>query len=189
MARRGRSGLALGLPVIGLLALMWLSEFVDQATPLDLDYYGIRPRTLGGLLGIPLAPLLHGSFAHLVANAGAFLILGLTIAYTTRRFWTVTIAVTLLGGLGVWLLGDPGTVTIGASGVVYGYGAFLVAWGLFTRRLLAVVVAVAVVLVYGGLVWGVLPSNPMVSWQGHLFGAIAGVLTAWRLSRRPRRRL
>jgi membrane associated rhomboid family serine protease len=187
VGRRPGSGLALGLPVVGLLALMWLSEFVDEATPLDLDYYGIRPRTLGGLLGIPLAPLLHGSFAHLIANAGAFLVLGLAIAYTTRRFWAVTIAVTLLGGLGVWLLGDPGTVTIGASGVVYGYGAFLVAWGLFTRRLLAVVVAVAVVLLYGGLVWGVLPSNPMVSWQGHLFGAIAGVLTAWRMSRRRTR--
>ena len=185
--RRPGSGLALGLPVVGLLAIMWLSEFVDQATPLDLDYYGIRPRTLGGLLGIPLAPLLHGSFAHLVANAGAFLILGLAIAYTTRRFWTVTVAVTLIGGLGVWLLADPGTVTIGASGVVYGYGAFLVAWGLFTRRLLAIVVSVAVVLVYGGLVWGVLPSNPMVSWQGHLFGAVAGVLTARWLSRRGRR--
>jgi membrane associated rhomboid family serine protease len=186
--RRPGSSLALGLPVVGLLAIMWLSEFVDQTTPLDLDYYGIRPRTLGGLLGIPLAPLLHGSFAHLVANAGAFLILGLAIAYTTRRFWTVTIAVTLIGGLAVWLLGDPGTVTIGASGVVYGYGAFLVAWGLFTRRLLAVVVAVAVVLVYGGLVWGVLPSNPMVSWQGHLFGAVAGVVTARWLSRRRGRR-
>ncbi len=183
-SRRPGSGLALGVPVVALLALMWFSELVDQATPLDLDYYGIRPRSLEGLLGIPLAPLLHGSFAHFVANAGAFLILGLAIAYTTRRFWTVTIAVTLIGGLGVWLLAEPGTVTIGASGVVYGYAAFLVAWGLFTRRLLAVVVSVAVVLIYGGLVWGVLPSNPVVSWQGHLFGAVAGVLTARWLSKR-----
>jgi membrane associated rhomboid family serine protease len=170
-----------------MLAVMWLSEVVDQSSPADLDYYGIRPRSLNGLLGIPLAPFLHGSFAHLVANAGAFLVLGLTIAYTTRRFWTVTVWVTLLGGLGVWLFAPPGTVTIGASGLVYGYGAFLVAWGLFTRRLLAIVVSVAVILLYGGLVWGVLPTNPMVSWQGHLFGAAAGVVTAWRLSRHRRR--
>lgn len=183
--RPARTGGALqpGLPVVTVLALMWVSEGVDAIVPADLDQLGIRPRSLEGLLGIPLAPFLHGSWAHLIANSGAFLVLGLTVALTTRRFWPASILVTLISGLGVWLLAAPNTVTVGASGLVYGYAAFLVGWGLFTRRIASIVVAVLVIAVYGSLVWGVLPGNAYVSWQGHLFGAVGGVVAAWLLSR------
>jgi membrane associated rhomboid family serine protease len=183
--RRASGGpLAATVPVLVLAALMWAEEITDAALPGSFDRYGIRPRSLDGLSGVPLAPFLHAGFGHLLANTGAFLILGATIALTTRAFWRVTIGVAVLGGLGVWLFAAPHTVTVGASGLIYGYAAFLVAWGLLARRLLAFVVAVVVALLYGGLVFGVMPGQPGISWQGHLFGAAAGVLVAWWLARR-----
>jgi membrane associated rhomboid family serine protease len=172
------------IPVLALVAVMWVVEAADAVLPGSFDVWGIRPRSGDGLVGIVLAPILHVGFAHLIANTVAFLVLGCAIAITTHRFWRVTIGVALLSGLGVWLFAAPGTVTVGASGLVYGYATFLVAWGLFTARTGAIVVAVLVGLVYGGLVFGVLPGRPGISWQGHLFGAIAGVVMAWWLSRR-----
>ncbi|PZF79246.1 rhomboid family intramembrane serine protease [Jiangella anatolica] len=169
------------LPVFVLVLLMWAEEIVDALPGVDLDQYGIRPQDAEGLVGIATAPFLHGGFGHLIANTGAFLVLGCLIALTTRRFWPVTIGVALVGGLATWLVASPNSVHIGASGLVYGYAAFLVAWGVFSRRAMAVVVAVIVVLMYGGIVVGVLPGQPGISWQGHLFGALAGVLMAWLL--------
>jgi len=172
------------IPVLALVAVMWVVEAADAVLPGSFDVWGIQPRSEEGLLGIALAPILHVGFAHLIANTVAFLVLGCAIAITTRHFWRITIGVALLSGLGVWLFAAPGTVTVGASGLVYGYATFLVAWSIFTRRLGAIVIAVAVGLVYGSLVFGVLPGQPGISWQGHLFGAIAGVVVAWWLSRR-----
>lgn len=173
--------LAATVPVFVLVLLMWAEEIVDSLPGVDLDQYGIRPHDPEGLVGIVTAPFLHGGFGHLIANTGAFLVLGCLIAMTTRRFWPVTIGVALVGGFATWLTASPNTVHIGASGLVYGYAAFLVAWGVFSRRAPAVVVAVIVVLMYGGIVIGVLPGQPGISWQGHLFGALAGVLMAWLL--------
>jgi membrane associated rhomboid family serine protease len=170
---------------IFLVLVMWAAEIVDAATPRNnLDQYGIRPRNDEGLLGILAAPFLHGSFGHLMANTGAFVILGLLVVWTSRRYWAVTIGITIMGGLGVWLVASPNTVHIGASGLVYGYAAFLVAWGLVTRKMRNVVVAIVVVLVYGGIVVGLMPGQPGISWQGHLFGAIAGIIMAVTLRRR-----
>ncbi|TDD71337.1 rhomboid family intramembrane serine protease [Jiangella aurantiaca] len=167
--------------VFVLVLLMWAEEIVDAFPGVNLDQYGIQPQDPEGLVGIAAAPFLHGGFGHLIANTGAFLVLGCLIAMTTRRFWPVTIGVALVGGFATWLAAAPNTVHIGASGLVYGYAAFLVAWGVFSRRALAIVVAVVVVLMYGGIVVGVLPGQPGISWQGHLFGALAGVLMAWLL--------
>ncbi|MFW6092281.1 MAG: rhomboid family intramembrane serine protease, partial [Actinomycetota bacterium] len=130
------------------------------------------------------APFLHAGFAHLIANTGAFVVLGVLVAAVSRRPWIVTIGVALISGFGVWLVGTPGTVHVGASGLVYGYAAFLVAWGVLTRRVVSILVAVAVVLLYGGLVFGVLPTQSGVSWQGHLFGAVGGVVVAYWLSKK-----
>ena len=179
---------AAALPVLVLTGLAWLAELVDAVVPGSFDQYGIRPRSLDGLTGIVLAPFLHVGFAHLIANTMAFLLLGAVVAWTTRAFWPVTIGVVLLGGLGVWLFAPPNTVTVGASGLIYGYAAFLVAWGVLARRLLAFVVAVVVAFVYWSLLFGVLPGQPGISWQGHLFGMIAGVLMAWWLARPGRAR-
>ncbi|NED97543.1 rhomboid family intramembrane serine protease [Phytoactinopolyspora alkaliphila] len=167
-----------------MIALMWGQEIVDQLPGVDLDQYGIRPRSAEGLAGIVSAPFLHGGFDHLIANTGAFLVLGSLIALTTRKFWPVTIGVALLGGLGTWLVAAANTNHIGASGLVYGFAAFLVAWGVLTRRLLSLVVSILVVVMYGGIVVGVLPGQPGISWQGHLFGALAGVVMAFVLRRK-----
>ncbi|GGK73010.1 rhomboid family intramembrane serine protease [Ornithinimicrobium pekingense] len=174
------------VPVLVLVGLMWVSELLDLLTPLQLDGYGIRPRDLDGLTGIVLSPFLHLGLAHLVANTSGLLVLGALLAWTTRHLWIVTAGVVLLGGAAVWLLGAPRTVVIGASGVVYGYAAFLAVYGFVARRLLPVLVGLLVVVLYGGLLWGVLPLQAGVSWQGHLFGAAAGVLLALWLGRRDR---
>ncbi|WP_026875917.1 rhomboid family intramembrane serine protease [Jiangella gansuensis] len=175
------------VPVFVLVLVMWASEIVDALPGVDLDQYGIRPRDGEGLIGVPASPFLHGGFDHLIANTGAFLVLGGLIAMTTRRFWPVTVGVALVGGFATWLVAAPNTVHIGASGLVYGYAAFLVAWGVLSRRVLSIVVAVVVVLMYGGIVVGVLPGQPGISWQGHLFGAAAGVLMAFLLRGRAAR--
>ena len=180
----------LGAPLLMVL-VMWIVAFADAGTPTQLAQYGIRPRSEDGLVGIVAAPFLHADFAHLIANTGAFIVLGMLVAAVSRRYWPVTVGVALISGVAVWLIAAPNTIHIGASGLVYGYAALLVAWGLVTRRASSILVAVLVVLLYGGLVFGVLPTQQGISWQGHLFGAIGGVVMALVLSprRQPARRL
>lgn len=182
--RRWRRGVA---PVLGLLAVMWVAEVVDTVLPLTMDLWGIQGRTVSGLPGVVLAPFLHAGFAHLVANTLPFLVLGMLVAWRTReRLWAVLGLVTVGGGLAVWLLTSPTTVTIGASGVVFGLAAYLVTAGVLTRHWLDIAIAVFVVLVYGSMAAGVLPFGvpPGVSWLAHLTGALAGVAAAFAFARR-----
>lgn len=174
------------IPVLVLVGVMWLTEIVDLVLPLSLDQFGIRPRDLGHLQGIVLSPFLHLGFGHLLANTVSLLVLGSLLALSTRHLWLVTGGVIVLGGLGTWLLGGPNTVHIGASGVVYGYAAFLAVYGFVARRFGQALLGILVILVYGSMVWGVLPIREGVSWQGHLFGALAGVAMALWLGRRDR---
>lgn len=170
--------------VLVLLLMMWVLEFADLLLPGDLDYFGIRPRSLPGLSGIFFAPLLHVGFSHLVANTVPFLVLGCLVALGGQgRFWRVTVIVTVLSGLGVWLLGGTGTVTVGASGLIFGYLGYLLVFGARTRNLLDITIAVIVALVYGGVLGGALPwmVGHGVSWLGHLCGAAAGVVAAWQV--------
>jgi membrane associated rhomboid family serine protease len=166
------------------VAVMWVAEIVD-AVAFNLDAHGIRPREIDGLQGIAFAPVLHGGFGHLVGNTVPFLVLGAAIALSgLMRIVAVTVIVMLVGGLGTWLTAASGTVHIGASGLVFGFAAYLVARGIFTRRALHIVMGVAVLLVYGGtLMLGLVPT-PGVSWHGHAFGAVGGVVAAWLLDRR-----
>ncbi|RCK69201.1 rhomboid family intramembrane serine protease [Desertihabitans brevis] len=176
-------------PPLVLTVLMWLSELVDTLLGGFLDQFGIQPRETEGLIGVLAAPLLHAGLGHLVANTTAFVVLGVLTALITGRFWAATVGITVVAGLAVWLVGGEGTVHLGASLLVYGYAAFLFAWGIFVRRALAIAVSLFVALAYGGIVWGVLPTGSGISWEGHLFGALAGVLLAYLLSRRERRPL
>lgn len=169
---------------------MWIVEGADQAV-LDqrLDQAGIVPRELNGLPGVLWAPFLHYGFGHLLANTVPLLVLGGLVAIKgTTRFLEVTIGVILLGGLGTWLFGRTG-VHLGASGVVFGYFGYLVAAALFERKLRSILLGLTALVLYGGLVWGVVPTTERVSWEGHLAGLVAGVFVAWYVTRdrRPRR--
>jgi membrane associated rhomboid family serine protease len=176
---RADDGRTRGLQFVAAMAcLMWLVEVVDLVAG-DLDSAGIRPRDPEGLIGIALAPFLHGGFAHLIGNTIPFLILGAAIALNgLARVAAVTVIVAVVGGLGTWLTGPSNSVHIGASGIVFGFATYLVARGAFTRRLLHLAGGLAVLAIYGTtLLFGLVPA-PGVSWQGHLFGAVGGVAAA-----------
>jgi len=176
-----------GVAVVAAMAvLMWLVEVVDVVAG-DLDGAGIRPRDPEGLFGIVASPFLHGSFAHLLGNTVPFLVLGAGIALGgLARVVAVTIIVAVVGGLGTWLTAASGTVTIGASGIVFGFAAYLVARGVYSRRALHLGAGLLVLALFGTtLLTGLMPT-PGVSWQAHLFGAVGGVLAARLLHGRAR---
>ena len=160
----------------------------------DLNRFGLAPMALpyrflsefelsvpylaGSLRGILLAPLLHGSFSHLMSNTFPLFLLGGFVALRgTKTLVGLSLFVVVLGGLLVWLVGRP-AIHIGASGLVFGYFGYLVAQGWYERSFVSIAVAVAVLLLYGGIIFGVLPQAGFISWEGHLFGLIAGVLAA-----------
>jgi len=176
--RANRERLMPFMVVGGLAALMWLVELIDLIPGVDLDQWGIQPRTLSGLIGVVTAPFLHDGIGHLLSNTIVFLVLGCIIAASgTVRFVQVTVIVMAVSGLGTWLLAPSGTITIGASGLVFGYLTYLLARGLFEVRVTYLVVALGVLVLYGGVLWGLLP-RPGISWQAHVMGAIGGVLAA-----------
>jgi len=179
-----RSRIGSGLQLLAvLIGLMWLSEAVDTALDNQLDRYGIVARSTDGLVGILTAPFLHLGFGHLISNTLPLVTLGALIAIGGAvRLFSVTAIVAVLGGFATWLSSPPNTVTIGASGLVFGYAAYLIARGLFNRRIGQVLVGVVVVLVWGGALLGGLLPQDGISWQGHLFGAVAGVIAAWLLA-------
>ncbi|MFT5430557.1 MAG: membrane associated rhomboid family serine protease, partial [Myxococcota bacterium] len=146
--------------------------------------HGIVPRSVSGLTGILFAPWLHGDFAHLTANTVPFAVLGLLIMLRGPKvFLGVSVFITIVGGGAVWLIARSAN-HIGASGVVFGYLGFLVAVGIVERRLTSILASALVGFAYGGLIWGVLPNQPGVSWESHLFGALAGVAAARVFARR-----
>lgn len=183
-----RDGAGGGLKLVfGLLALMWLLEIVDLPLGGMLDNLGIRPRDPEGLVGVVAAPFLHAGFGHLISNTIPFAVLGAMIAVSgALRVLSVTVCVGLVSGLGVWFVSPPNSITVGASGLVFGFAAYLITRGVFTRSIAQLVVGLAVVVIWGGtLLTGLLP-QAFVSWQAHGFGAIGGVLAAWLTARRDR---
>ena len=172
------------LVVVGMGLFMWLIEIIDLLPHTNLDRWGIRPRQLSGLTGIVAAPFLHDGFGHLIGNTIPFLVLGCIIAASgTQRFIQVTVIVALFAGVGTWLVGPSYTVHIGASGLVFGYLTYLVARGFFEHHIGQILVGLLVLFFYGSLLWGLLP-RPGISWQGHAFGAVGGVVAAWVIHRR-----
>ena len=171
--------------VFAMVLLMWVSEAVDTVADQRLDGYGIEPRDADGLSGIVAAPFLHGGFDHLISNTVPFLAMGFVIAVKGAvRVAAVTAIVAVMSGLGTWLIAPAGTVHIGASGVVFGYATYLLSRGFFDRDLLGLAIGLVVGLVWGtALLGGLLPEEG-ISWQGHLFGAIGGVVAARVLARK-----
>ena len=182
---RGSRQLGLAL-VAGMMLLMWVGEGVDLVPGVDLDQYGLRPRDPDGLVGIGTSPFLHAGFGHLIANTVPFVVMGLVIAFKGAvRVLAVTAIVGLVSGLGTWLVAPEFTLHIGASGVVFGYATYLISRGVFNRDALELAVGLIVVLVWGTALLGGLRPEDGISWQGHLFGAIGGVIAA-RVLRRER---
>lgn len=164
----------------GFVSVLWVSELLDLSLfEGRLDQFGIIPHDLIGLRGILLAPFLHGGLGHLIANTIPFVVLSwFVMLQETSDFWIVTILTMIVGGFGVWLFGVPGSVHIGASILIFGYLGFLLLRGHFQRNFVSIFLSVIVGFFYGGLVLGMLPSRPGISWEGHLFGFIGGVLAA-----------
>lgn len=174
-----------GVATVAFVVLLWAIEVVDVAASHRLDGWGIQPREADGLLGILAAPLLHGGWGHLVANTVPALVLGfLTLATGIGRGLVATAVIWLLGGLAVWLVAGDNSVHIGASGLIFGWITYLAVQGFVDRKPAEIAIGLVVLVVYGSVLWGVLPGTPGVSWQGHLFGAVAGVVAAFAVSER-----
>ncbi len=182
-----------GLTIVSFVVLLWLVELFDSLTGHQLDRNGIRPLETDGLTGILFAPLLHSNWEHLMANTGPALVLGFLMTLAgLSRFLFATAIIWIVGGFGTWLIGNVGapsyrgvvveTNHIGASGLIFGWLTFLILFGFFTRTIWEIVIGVVVLFVYGSILLGVLPGTFGVSWQGHLSGALAGVLAAYLLS-------
>jgi membrane associated rhomboid family serine protease len=173
-------------PAVCLVAAVWAVGLANWLLGRTLERHGVVPRTLDGLDGIVWAPFLHADLAHLASNTLPLLVLGALVGLRgTRTFVAVLVVVTVVGGLGVWLLGRP-AAHVGASGVIFGFFGFLIASAWFTRSLSSAVVAAVTVALYSGLIWGVVPRGGFVSWEGHLFGLLAGIAAARWLPRAPR---
>lgn len=173
--------------MIAWVALLWLLEGIDMATGNSLDTYGVSPREPAELADIVPSAFLHSGWEHVASNSLPLLVLGFIAALGgIRRFAAVVLVVIVTAGIGVWLTAPPNTVTLGASGVVFGLFGYLLVRGFVDRRPLDIVVGVIIAAVYGSLLWGVLPTDSGISWQGHLFGLVGGVAAAF-FFRRPRR--
>ncbi|MCS6917458.1 MAG: rhomboid family intramembrane serine protease [Chitinophagales bacterium] len=172
-----RARISLFIPLY-FIVLLWVIEILDWATEGALEHLGIMPRQLSGLAGIFLAPLLHDDFSHLFSNTVPLFLLGWALIYFYRSLaYRVVLITWLLDGLGVWLIGRP-SYHLGASGLVYGMTAFVFFSGLLRRNRQLMALSLAVVFVYGGMVWGMFPYLTHVSWEGHLFGFLTGVFLA-----------
>ncbi len=171
------------------IGVLWTIEVADKLFfDQQLNAYGVRPRESGVWWRALVAPFMHAGFAHLTANTIPFLILGwLTIA---RRIWEFFF-VCLLGAAGAsalaWTLGESGSVHIGASGVIFGFLGFLLTRAVFERSVVAIVLALLAAALYGGMLETMVPNKPGVSWEGHLGGFAAGILSGWLLARKQAR--
>jgi membrane associated rhomboid family serine protease len=171
--------------LLTVVGIFWIVEIIDFILfKGKLDHFGIKPHNFIGLRGIIFAPFLHGGFGHLIANTIPFLTLGwLTMIQETSDFYIVSLVTAIVGGIGVWLFGGAGTVHIGASILIYGYLGFLLLRGYFQKNIPSILLSIAVFFLYGGLVFGIFPSQIGVSWQGHLFGFIGGGVAAFAIAK------
>lgn len=179
------SGFAL---LLAITSVMWLVEIVNSLDSGALDGDGLYPRNFDRIWGILTFPFIHASFTHLFDNTIPFLFLGAFIALRgAARLGFITAFVIVVGGLGTWLISPAFPPTVGASGLVFGYAAYLLARGFFDRRLWELVVGGIVAVIWGAALISSLVPHSNISWQAHLCGGIAGILAAWILSTRDRR--
>jgi membrane associated rhomboid family serine protease len=164
--------------IVGCILLLWGIEIVNVFLGHALSRWGILPRTVSGLIGIPFSPLLHASIGHLMVNTLPFAILGGLVALHGRQtFVLVSLWIMVVGGVGLWLFGRF-SYHVGASSLIFGYFGYLVARGWYERSVWAIIVALVTLSLYGSILWGTLPTRCAISWEGHLSGLLAGILAA-----------
>jgi membrane associated rhomboid family serine protease len=173
-------GVALLVAIVGV---MWIVEIINVIDNYALDSDGIYPRDFDRIWGVATAPFLHASWQHLIDNTIPFVFMGMIIAIRgAAKLALVTAIIVVLGGLGTWLIAPAHSVTVGASGVVFGYAAYLLTRGLFDHSVLEILTGAVVGAVWGGALLASLVPHYGVSWQAHLCGGLAGVFAAWVLS-------
>lgn len=172
------------LLLVSPLLLMWVLECANFLAGGALDQFGIAPRASSGLYGIFFAPFLHAGFAHLIANTPPYLILGwLVVQRRNSEFVWVSLIAAVISGIGAWIVAPGDTLHVGASGVIFGYLGFLLSRGYFERSLSSILLSIIIGAMYGSLLWGMLPGQSGISWQGHMFGFTGGVIAARMLAR------
>jgi membrane associated rhomboid family serine protease len=180
---RGRFGQALVTTLV-FLTVLWAVQIINWASGNRLVSLGIHPLDFSRFWGILPAPFIHVNFSHLIANTPAVAVLLFLVALSGQKaVWASTIVTTIVAGVGVFFFGGENTVHVGASILIYGWAVFLAVRGFFTRSIPEVLLGIVVIVVYAGLFWGILPNQPGVSWQGHLFGGVGGAMTAWGAGR------
>jgi membrane associated rhomboid family serine protease len=168
--------------LVSAVVLLWAIELANALLNQQLNGFGIRPRNIMGLQGVLFAPFLHGSWWHLISNTLPLVVLSALIMAKDRGEWiAVTVLAAIASGLGTWLFGGADTVHIGASGVVFGYFGFLVTRAYFDRSVGSIATALLVLMLFGGMIWGILPVRVGISWEGHLFGLLGGIVSAWAI--------
>jgi len=175
-------------PIIALVALCWAVFVVNNLLNGAFNQFGIIPRQIAGLPGIVLAPLLHGSLHHILANTVPLFILGAILcARSQREFYFVTLAGTVFGGVLIWLFARTAN-HLGASGLIFCYFGYLASLAFFTRTFGTLVLSILCILFYGGMVKGILPMSAAISWESHAAGLIAGIVLAWLSSNETKKR-
>jgi len=161
------------------VALFWIVKFTGDILGLELYRGGILPRHVSGLWGILFSPFIHADYKHLISNTVPFFILLFTLIYFYRRIsYRILFLIYFFSGLCVWL-GGRESWHIGASGIVYGLAAFHITSGIIRNDLRLLIISAIVLFLYGGMVWGILPLRPEVSWESHLWGGVSGVFFAF----------
>lgn len=165
------------LPIAVFIGIIWVVFLLDLILP--LEKLGLVPRSLFGMIGIATMPFLHGGFGHILSNTIPLAILLGLMVISRRRPWSTIVLLTLISGLALWLFGRS-ALHIGASGLIYALMGFLISAGILERRLISAAIALFVGITYGtAIIGGILPGTPGVSWEGHLFGLLAGAALAW----------
>lgn len=169
----------LALKVLIFIGVLWGIKLVDAVIPFDFAQFGIVPRTLKGLLGIIFAPFLHANFFHLLSNTiPTFVLLLVLISFYKKEAPAVIILSILMGGSLVWIFGRSAS-HVGISGLIYSMAAFLITAGFLKKDIKSLLLSIVIIILYGGLIWGIFPGRFWVSWEGHFFGAIVGVILAF----------
>ena len=170
--------------ILAFVGLLWLAFIFDVILPVELNAFGLVPRTARGLVGVAVMPFLHANLGHLISNTVPLLVLLGLLAGSRRRSWAVVLEIIVLSGMLLWVLGRP-ALHIGASGLVFGLAAFLIVAGFIEKRPAALAISALVLVLYGtSLLSGMLPwAGSQISWDGHLCGAIAGGLVAFGTKR------